>query len=128
MHVSSFLFFCLRGKRKEMNQRKENFADYNTAFGGIRPLAREHVFLPFRQKSLSTAKDNAVRLLSLYQRRRCLRRLIDFCPSGQKRMYNLYLYLMSGAMPLSIAIISVFFFSVCFSFCIAIKKKSRLLK
>ena len=30
--------------------------------------------------------------------------LRDFCPLGQKRKYYLYLYLMSGAMPLGIAV------------------------
>ena len=43
-------------------------------------------------------------------------------------MNTIDLLLVGGAMPSGIALISVFFFSVHFSFCVAIKKKSEQIK
>jgi len=56
--------------------------------------------------------------------------LIDFCPLGQKRMGVIVgvatpTYITGGAMPIGSALVNVFFFSVHFSFCVVIKKKSE---
>jgi len=61
LSTCSFLFFCLRGKRKEMNQRKENFAEVQYRLWRHKTANAVICVFACRQKSLSAPKDNGAR-------------------------------------------------------------------
>ena len=122
MHIYYYLFifsFCLEAKRKNEPKKKNSLIAAMPSASQRTCLRQVHyVCFVLRTKSLPSLKNGS----DYYAKRGVvLSRAKRFLPLGKNTNYRA-----SGLIVRSTIVISVFFFSAYFSFCVAIKKKSRL--
>ena len=123
--ICSFFLFSCDEKRKNRTKKEKNAELLQCLLALLRLIntsTRCTYFFVLRTK-INQAPKTTAPLIKTYQMR-CvvLAALRDFCLKGKNTFYR-----ESGLMlPQAVLYHSVFFFSVHFSFCVAIKKKSEL--